>query len=296
VRSVHLEDGLLSRRADAVLHVAEQTRRHFVAEFNDDVDEIIGTLAETGPYAYTHPATVDPDGGINQIVETTIEGIRAVYHELHGFTTVLPMDSFTEIRGDWYTFHEGIGNGTLKSTNEHLESDTLVIFPVGDGQGIKGELFWWRPITGTDDAAPGFGAPVSVSRKELLDAHDALLDAYRLADAAAIEAAMDEQVRTSIRDYVDDTGTLVQLRGTTELRSHYERFFAKFEVISVDIIYRLVQDWYLFSELRYKVRVRTGSDAGSVVTFNTAEFTVFAPDGRGLVRTGHGTDLEEETS
>ena len=293
MQSVQLKEGVLAEQAAAVAHVAEQARRHMQAEVNDDVEEILGTLSENGPYAYTHPATVDEDGGIVQAVETTFEGIQAVYHMLHGWTTVLPMDAFTEIHGTWYTFAHGDGNGTMKSTGDLMVSDTLVLFPVSEVPGIKGELYWWRQLPIDEEAGPGFGAKVNVSKKELLDGHEALLEALRQGDAAGVEAAWDDNSRTSIRDYVDETGTLVQLKGSAEVRSYYERFFAKFEVVSVEFLNRLIQDWYLFTELRYTVRLRTGSDAGSVFTFNTAEYTVFAPDGRGIVRTGHGTDLEE---
>ncbi|MFT4234287.1 MAG: nuclear transport factor 2 family protein [Microbacterium sp.] len=288
---IRLGDDLLHRRAAAAAHVAEQTRRHLQAEYNDDVDEILSTLAEEGPYAYTHPPQIDADGKINQKVETTFDGIRNVYHALHDGATVLPIESLIEIRGEWYTFHAGIGNGELK-TGKRTESDTLVIFPIGSSEGITGELFWWRPLPINEDAPPAQGAPVTLSRRELLVEHNRLLDAFRTGDIEAIDASTDDNAKYSIRDYVDDTGTLIEIHNRDESRAYYERFYEKFDVLSVDIIYRIVEDWFLFTELRYTARLKTGPDAGSEVAFNTAEFTAFAPDGRGLVRTGHGTDLE----
>jgi hypothetical protein len=93
-----------------------------------------------------------------------------------------------------------------------------------------------------------------------------------------------------MRDYVNETGTLTNLDGSEAHRSYYEALFAKYDVRSVEMLRRVAQDWYVFSELRFTVGVRDGADAGETLAFHTAEFFVTGHDGRFIVRIGHGTD------
>ena len=86
---------------------------------------------------------------------------------------------------------------------------------------------------------------------------------------------------------VNDTGKLASLHGKDEHRAYYESFFAKYAVESIDLLDRVVQDSYAFSELRYTVTARGGSGP---VSFHTAEFHMPAGDGRFIARIGHGTD------
>jgi hypothetical protein len=58
-------------------------------------------------------------------------------------------------------------------------------------------------------------------------------------------------------------------------------------VRAVDILHRLVDEWYVFAELRLTVAERT---TGETRAFHTAEFFIPANDGRFIARIGHGTD------
>ena len=59
------------------------------------------------------------------------------------------------------------------------------------------------------------------------------------------------------------------------------------EIVGVDLLQRVAQEWYMFAELRLVVRLRA---TGEAISFNTAEFFVPGKDGRFIIRVGHGTD------
>jgi hypothetical protein len=99
-----------------------------------------------------------------------------------------------------------------------------------------------------------------------------------------------------VRDYVNDTGTLTTLEGKDAHRDYYQAFFQKYEVVSVEPLYRVAEEWYIFAEVRITVRPRAGADdsggsaAHDTIAFQTAEFHMPANDGRFIARIGHGTD------
>ena len=90
-----------------------------------------------------------------------------------------------------------------------------------------------------------------------------------------------------MRDYVADTGTLVPLEGATGIAAHFRAFFERFEMLGVEVLHRVVTDWYLFAEVRLTVRERA---TGELLAWHTAEFFAPGADGRWIARIGHGTD------
>jgi hypothetical protein len=61
----------------------------------------------------------------------------------------------------------------------------------------------------------------------------------------------------------------------------------KYEIVAITLMDRIVQDDYVFAELRFTVRSRA---SGETLAFHTAEFFVPGRDARFTVRVGHGTD------
>jgi hypothetical protein len=164
---------------------------------------------------------------------------------------------------------------------------------VTTGPGITGELCWNRTPSislGTDPERLAGERTRPDVRRELLEADDRYLDALRSGDVDGLVALLDDGAQAAIRDYVAGTGTLVALRGAAEQRAHHDAFFETFDVVAVDLLHRVVQEWYLFHEVRMSVRLRTGPEAGAQRSFRIAEFVVPAADGRTMVRIGHGTD------
>ena len=93
-----------------------------------------------------------------------------------------------------------------------------------------------------------------------------------------------------MRDYVADTGTITAVEDVDGVRAHWRRFFEWFDVQAVDVMHRVIQEWYLFAELRFEVVARSGPDVGNRLAFHTAHLLVPGKDDRFIVEIGHGSD------
>ncbi|HEY6533493.1 MAG TPA: nuclear transport factor 2 family protein [Acidimicrobiales bacterium] len=292
---IDVDPELLKRSADAALHSAEQAAVHLQAEFVDELDGLMDTLVAEGPYAYTQmwKLAVEPDGSVSFPITTTRDGIRDGYGELHELMATATWESMVEVRGEWYTFHEGTGTGWDKSSGAFLDGvgTSILLLPVSTAKGITGELVWNRMPgmalgRGADANPAPFGSDGEfAARRALLAQHDRFLEALRAGDVDAVLEVLSVDAQSAVRDYVDDTGTLVALDGAAAHRAHFDAFFARYRVEAVDLLHRVVADWYVFAEVRF-----TLSDGARTVAFNTAEMIAPGHDGRLLVRIGHGTD------
>jgi hypothetical protein len=300
VKVIDTDPELLERSAIAALHAAEQTRVHVETEFKDDVAGLMETLVADGPYGYTKmwELQIQPDGSLKVPIATTRAAIFAGYTELHKHTRPFGLVSLIEVRGEWYTFHEGIAGTISKATGKFTEGLTIALFPVGTGTGITGELVWSprpraqlgvRANGETDESGQASSDPIE-QRRELILQHERYLGALRAAEVEAILEVLSVDGQGAIRDYVHETGTLINLDGQAAHQAYYRSLFDKYEICSVDLLRRVAQDWYVFSELRYTVRSRRSRDQGGAYSFHTAEFFIPGPDGRFVVRIGHGTD------
>jgi hypothetical protein len=110
----------------------------------------------------------------------------------------------------------------------------------------------------------------------------------RSGDIDGILATYNDGVQAVVRDYVNNTGGLCSLPGKEPHRDYYRALFKKYDVQSVELLYRVSQAWYVFSELRLTMREREG--AGQTIAFHIAEMFAPAEDGRFIARVGHGTD------
>jgi hypothetical protein len=100
-------------------------------------------------------------------------------------------------------------------------------------------------------------------------------------------AVLHDSVSSTVRDYVEDTSTITDHEGAAVHRAYYDAFLAKYEVASVDMIHQVIDDWYVFAELRITVHPRTAS---GTLAFHTAEFWMPAKTGKFIARVGHGTE------
>jgi hypothetical protein len=285
---------LLRRSTEAAMHATEEAWIHIRAEVtaaDGDYDKLMTTLRPDGPYGYTIQPRIHGDGTVDAPILSTWDEIYVAYEEVRGRSDLLSSESLIELRSTWYIFQEAISVGHIKTEPEPSPgSHILGMFPVGSSKGITGELIWpWVPREllgkGTAPAEPESN-PIRL-RRNLLARHDDYLAALAGADVDALVATMHEDVQSGVRDYVDGTGALIKLLGKDAHRDHYQAFFNTFEVVSVELLDRVVQDWYVFAEVRMTVQPRAG---GSRLAFHVGEFYVTANDERFFVRIGHGTD------
>jgi SnoaL-like domain len=270
----------------AIVHINEEIK----ARDPNNLGALIGSLADQGPYAYTILPEVGADGSVKLPILTTREEIAEAYAFIRGMSDLHEVVGLTEIRGSWYLFQDAMTRGALKGTDQLNARHTLGIFPSGEGTGITGELVWVRvprSHLGAADDVELVAEDDTHARRQVFDGYAGYLDALRANDVERVLDALHDGVASAVCDYVDDTGTLVELNGKDAHREWYRRFFEKYEVRSVEPLSQVTEDWYVFAELRI-VAARRGSSG--TVAFHTAEFHVPAKDGRFMARIGHGTE------
>src|SRR3990172_7256847 len=217
MRVIDIDPELLQRSAAAALHSAEQVAIHMDAEMAcldvGDVPKLLETLTPRGPWAWAIMPEIRSDGSLKVPIATTREVIADWYRVIRGHSNVLGFEPLVEIRGAWYTFHEGISRGYVPSTKTFSETETILLCPVTTTTGITGELAWWRMQRG--DLGPrdaDMVEPVRSElqlRREILAQHDCYLQALRVANVDKLLDVLSEGVQSAARDYVDDTGTLI---------------------------------------------------------------------------------------
>jgi hypothetical protein len=299
VSVIDIDPRLLERSADASRHSAEQAEVHMDGEEAcldaSGVPKLLETLTPNGPWAWAIMPQMRPDGSVMIPIATTREEIAECYKVTRTRSNVLGFESLVELRGAWYTFSEGISRAYVPASDTYNETETLILFPVTSSSGITGELAWWkmpRELLGSgrpEQVEAEVVEPLSV-RRDALAMHDRYLEALRTERTAEFAAVFEPGVQSAVRDYVDDTGTLVGLDGVAAHQDFYGRLFERYEIAEVLLLERVVQDWYVFAELRVTVVPRSGPDRGRRIGFNIAEFLVPAADGRFIARIGHGTD------
>ncbi len=290
---IDVDPDLLRRSAEAQLHAASEGWNHVKLEETGHVPTILGTLVPQGPWAWAIMAIPQPDGSILMPVHTTFEGIEEMYKMIRGHSDVLGADPVIEVRGEWYSMHEDVATSRQKSDGEISEREMVLVLPVTNGPGITGELAWVRmdrTLLGTDLPVAEPKGPREI-RRHLLGLHNQMIEALRTSDADALAALFSPGCKLAIRDYVEDTGTITGIDRPEGVREHYRAFFELYDVQSVEVLQRVVQEWYLFSELRIEVVARSGPDQGSRLAFHTASILVPGKEDRFIVQIGHGTDL-----
>ena len=294
VRVIDTDPELLRKSTEAAMHATEETWIHIAAEVtaaNGDYDALMSTLRDEEPYGYTIQPEINGDGTVRAPIISTREEVRAAYEVVRGRSDLLSSESLIEIRGLWYVFQESYSVGRLRANGEvQPGSHILGMFPVGTSKGITGELVWpWVPeqFLGRGEVPADVPTDAMGRRRALLALHDRYLDALRAGDADAVAAVVNADVQGGVRDYVADTGALIELQDREATRAHYTALFEKYEMVSVELLDRVVQEWYVFAEMRVTARPRSG---GPAVAFHIAEYDVVAKDGLLFVRIGHGTD------
>jgi hypothetical protein len=272
--------------AQSIWHIEEE-----IAAASGDMKPLYATLTEEGPYAYMVMPELRDDGTVKMPRITTFEEIVEAYEMIRGMSDLLQVIGLTEIRGTWYTFQDNISRACMKGDDANVHTiQTLGLFPSGGGPGITGELVWIRyPVEalGAPDEPNTIPDDPLLARERVYDNFVAFQEGLRANDLDAVMAVLHDGVASTVRDYVDDTGTITDHEGAAAHRDYYEAFFAKYEVVGVDMVNQVIDDWYVFAELRITVRPRQGD---GTLAFHTAEFWMPAKTGKFIARVGHGTE------
>lgn len=292
--ALDIDPEILRLHAAASAHAYDQSIWHIEEEIKATsgiYGPLYDTLTEEGPYAYMVMPQIEADGTVSMPRITTREEIAEAYEMIRGMSDLLQVVGLTEIRGTWYTFQDNISRACMKETPDDVHTiQTLGIFPSGGGPGITGELVWIRyPVDALGGPEEPYLLPSDplLARERIYENFDAFLDGLRANDVDAVLTTLHDGVSSTVRDYVNDTGTITAIKGTDEHRAYYDAFLARYEVQSVQRLSQVTDDWYVFAELRFTVTERS---SGEVLTFHTAEMWAPAKTGAFIARVGHGTE------
>jgi hypothetical protein len=291
--ALDIDPEILRVHAAASAHAYEQSIWHIeeeIAASSGDYGPLYETLTKEGPYAYMVMPQVEPDGTVSMPRITSREEIAEAYEMIRGHSDLLQVIGLTEIRGTWYTFQDNVSRAAMKTDLDTVHTiQTLGLFPSGSEAGITGELVWIRyPVETLGGAEEPDTIPADplLARERVYEAFDAFLDGLRANDVDSVMATLHPGVSSTVRDYVNDTGTITDIKGTEQHRAYYNAFFARYEVQAVQRIAQVTEDWFVFAELRFTVRER---ESDEVLTFHTAEMWAPAKTGTFIARIGHGT-------
>jgi hypothetical protein len=284
---------LLRDLTAAAVHAGEQAIIHNEAEVVGSVPGLLDTLAPSDTYAYMLMPDFQPDGSIRLPISTTRDEIRAIYEIVRGRSDVISEEPVIELRTPWYAWWETVSTGQRKGSTERHEHPLAVLSPAGSADGITGEIIWpllpWEMLGTGADTTTGKGD--GLLRQELRLRHMRILEAIAAEDVDAFLAELDPGAASAVRDHVHDTDALVELVGHDGHRAHYEALFARYEIVSVELVHRVTQPWYLFAETRLTVRER--ASAGRTLAFHTADILAPGKSGTLIAWLGWATEPAE---
>ncbi len=272
---------------DAQIRSGNTAWRHIRSEFTDSVPQILATLAPEGPFAYTPPASPQGPGEPALVsFKTTYEGIKETYEDMHRVVGVRDMRAVVEIRGDWYTFMYGQGEGLVRGSDLTVQSMTAVMFPTLGQEGITGELIWG---SGAADSSELRARNDYSEEVRVLARHEELLHMLRGGDVDGIVKATHPKAQIGIRDYVTDSRTVTDIHDIDGAHKYLTAFYDRYNVRDIELVQRYASYWFVFSELRWTVEEIESNERAQ---FHTIEITDIGQDGVFRARIGHGTDLK----
>jgi hypothetical protein len=282
--------------AEAVSHArlaaraAELSWIHIWAEYTQDPVQIAATLANDAPIAWALAVPSQAAGGAYRFIEgTSIEGVRDQYEMLRHQLEIHGWEPLIEVRSGWYTMWSGVSHIKTVSTGLVHKGQTAVLFPVGS-DGILGELQIGNVGRYPDGTAPLDSERVPVRRLDVLHEHEIYLENLRNGDADAVMTAWRDDGAMAIRSYLVDESQLLNLGGSQQIRDYFTSLFQRYQVVDIQIVNRVIDTWFLFTELYWIVEDRA---SGRKLEFCTADLTSIDEERKYWVSTGAGTDALE---
>lgn len=262
---------------------------HAESEKSPLLEDILATLTPAqdtswmGGLCWAAPL-VGTDGTVILQVHTDESDVERYYSAVkQGRTLDSYSEPITELYSSWYGLVEVRARLIDPAGQPMPEFDWVLLCPVDGSSGIAGELLW--------GAFPHEAPPKSMSQVDRADMYAAYLAGLRSNDAEAVLDLFSENAVGAGRDYPGDR--CVALRNKDEFRSHWDRFFATYEVIDLRSTTFVNRGWYLFSELHWTVRHRR---SGESQWFMTADHLHIGSTGKFWVKLGFGTPPEPHDS
>ena len=268
---------LESRLAERI-RSREVAEAHFVAEVSNDPDVILTSMKSYDPLVTA--VVVGNDAGSMQLIRcSTRDEQRAFYAASRAQADMVDVDLFTSIGGEWYGFVHGLTTGRVLATGEAYTAELIGLLPTTPEEDtIAGEVgLAWPVAVAKQGDAPGELAFERVATRRV---HDEWVDAFRAGDAERVTARYAPDARVAMRHPL--TGEVVELVGRAAIEEYY-RGLSNAGVRTADIVTRLVDRWFVFTEWVLHLH---RPDDGDAVVARAADVCVIGQDDAILVHLG----------
>jgi hypothetical protein len=256
----------------------EVAEAHFVAEVSNDPDEILTSMKSCDPLLTS--VVVGSDAASLQLVRcSTRDEQRAFYAASRAQAHMVAVELFTSIGGEWYGFVHGLATGKVLASGESYTAELVGLLPTTpDEDTIAGEVgLSWPLDIGKQGDAPG---ALAFERVATWRTHDAWLEALRSGDTERVGGQYATDARAAMRHPV--TGDVIGLEGRAAIAEYYGDLMTGAAVRAVDVVTRLVDRWFVFTELVMQLGLADGRE----VVAQMADVCVVGHDDRILVHLG----------
>jgi hypothetical protein len=263
----------------------EIAESHFVAELSNTPNIILTSMKSYDPLRTT-VVVPEPSGLLHMVCCTTRDQQRTFYATSRARSHMVNVDVFTSVGGDWYGFVHGTVTSEALETSKRFTSELLGILPATvDEDTIAGEIGLGWPF-GLEKMGDAPGEP-ALERVATLKAHNAWLDAFRLGDPESIASLYTDGAQFAMRNPVD--GEISAVEGRSAIVGYYGNLLARTKVTSVDVVMRIIDRWFVFTELLVGI---DHPARGHTVT-RMADVCVMGTDNRIMVHLGTAPDPDE---
>lgn len=249
--------------ADALVAVIEGCRRHVVSEETNDINQIMATVSQD--VCYMMPDVTSPAPTLEVLTER--DAVRDFYASERAFMEVVRSAMLVEVTTEWYTFHEIVATTRQVATGTEHQNEVVVLFPVA-ADGIIGEILatrrpWFEVYRGSSSAAAGDRtADPGVDRARLGAGHQRFLDALVHGDPDEALGVFCTDAEVCLRQPPEAPGGVLRGTGVDAVRRRCALVTEAIDDPVVEVLNRVVGDWYVFADWIVRGQARPGAWAG----------------------------------
>lgn len=265
---------------------------HLQAEFSNDVDQIMKTVAPEPRFAIVTQGA----SGLELEVAETPQAVRHHYVNLRSALDVVRSRQIRRITGEWFVFQQSVAtmragadpDGRVGDAHE-FPVDTAVLFPIAPG-GILGEIPWNRTsFAEAMTTQTAHHEPPTEALIDTVDLHEAFLAAWRSAEEQKVLDLLEDDSALAIRSYSNAQGSMCAAEGKDAIALALAEQFRTWKPIQSTVLDLVVTDWYIFASVRWIGKMRSSSGSWSVHELSTAMTLPVSKSQRFQAIVGYGT-------
>jgi hypothetical protein len=264
---------------------------HLRAEFSNDIDQIMQTVAPDPRFAIL----TRESGTLELEVAEAAEEVRTHYLNLRASLDVVKSRQIRRLVGDWFVFQQSVATMRTRQGSDgrggphDFPVDTAVLFPIAP-TGIRGEIPWNR--SSFADAMTTRSRHHEPPTEELMptvDRFEEFLAAWRSCDEKNVVDLLEDDCAIAIRNYADPDGSLCAGTGKDVVRAALAEQLETWRPEASSILNLVVTDWYVFSNVQWIGEWRSSSGDWSTHEVSTATILPISEGQRFRAILGYGT-------